>query len=248
MGEDGLKLDMKTREVRERVVDTFFKNTGRSYDRVVAITSLGLDAHWKRRLIKHVPRDAKRILDLACGTGIVLERLHRKAPDAALVGVDITDEYLAVARHKFAEREDVNLELIHSNAETMELSGQFDVVTSCYIPKYVDPDILLERLKPHLAPGAIVALHDFDHPRGFPRLIWNAYMWLLGKIGPKIFPEWRVVFDENLAELIALSKWVRRYREAFKRHGFEEVAQDKLFFRTASIVHGRWPDDGAAAS
>jgi len=236
-----VNLDMKSRAVREDVVDRFFDGTGRSYDRVVDITTWGLDRHWKRELMRWVPRDAERILDLACGTGIVLERLHTRCPHAALVGVDITAEYMAVAKEKFRGR-DLDLTFIHSNAEEMELTGTFDTVVSSYIPKYVDPDVLLERLKPHLRPGAIVALQDFDHPRGWlPRKLWGAHMGLLKTFGRKVFPEWDVCFDANLAELIRLCEWTRRYKQAYERHGFQDIKHQRLSWRTASIVGATWP-------
>ena len=236
-------LGMKTRAVREDVVDKFFHGTGRSYDRVVDITTYGLDRHWKRQLLKLIPRGAGRILDLACGTGIVTKRIHKLHPEAQIVGVDITEEYLAVAREKFAEIE-ADVTFIHSNAEEMELEGQFDAVVSCYIPKYVDPDILLERLEGHVAPGGIVALHDFDYPRGWlSRGIWNTHMWLLKHVGRRMFPQWKVVFEENLAELIRESKWTRRYKQAFERHGYTRIRHDRLSWRSASIISAMRPRD-----
>ena len=235
------KIDLETRKAREELVDGFFTGTGRSYDRVVKVTTFGLDARWKRRVLAHVPESAGAILDLACGTGIVTMKLHEEHPNARIVGVDVTDEYLAVARGKFADL-DADVTFILSNAETMELTGTFDAVVSCYIPKYVDPDVLLSRLEGHLNPGAVIALHDFDYPRGFiPRAIWSAHMWTLSTLGRRVFPEWDVVFDKNLARLLKESGWVRRYRAAFAAHGYEDVRHENLTWRSAGIVSARWP-------
>lgn len=234
------KIDLKTREAREGLVGKFFEGTGRSYDRVVKATTFGLDAGWKRHLMACVPESAESILDLACGTGIVTGLLRAACPKARIVGVDFTAEYLDVARERFQGDDQVTF--IESNAETMELEGEFDSVVSCYIPKYVDPDILLERLKGHLAPGTVVALHDFDYPRGaIPRAVWKTHMWALKTLGRRIYPEWKVVFDENLAGLIRDSHWPKRYRRAFADHGYEDVAYEKLTFRSAGIVKARWP-------
>ena len=95
------QLPMERRADRESVSERFFRGTANSYDRVARLLSYGLDGRWKRRLMTYVPPDATRILDLACGTGIVLGYLHARAPHAALVGVDFTAEYLDVARRKF---------------------------------------------------------------------------------------------------------------------------------------------------
>ena len=226
---------MKTREIREGVSDRFFKGTARSYDRCVAWTTLFLDERWKRYLMRGVPQTSKRILDLACGTGLVLKHLHRRCPDAALVGVDFTPEYIELAKQRF-EGKQVDLSFINSNAETMELDGTFDAIVSCYIPKYVDPDALLERVSKHVRPGTAFAVHDFGYPRGFPRVIWRAWMWILNKIGTKIWPDWKAAFDEKLYELIVHSKWHRTYPEALERHGWTNIEVHKRSFRTAYCI------------
>lgn len=234
-------FDRKKRAARESVVEGFFKGTSRSYDRVVAITTLGLDVHWKRRLLAYVPESARSILDLACGTGILTMKLHRRHPKARLVGVDMTEEYLAVAREAF---EDIGADVtfLGSNAETMDLEGDFDVVVSSYIPKYVDADELLERLEGHVAPGGIVALHDFDYPhRGLPQAAWKMHMLALRTLGRRLFPAWDVVFNENLRRLVQNSRWAREFESSFARHGYLDVRYEKLSFRTAAIVSARKP-------
>lgn len=233
-----LDVSMSTKAARERVSKDFFTGTGATYDRVVALTTFGLDKRWKRALLEHVPPESTRILDLACGTGIVLERLHARCPNAKLVGVDFTADYLSVAKQRFAGR-DIDVQLLHANAEEMVLEGTFDAVTSSYIPKYVDPDLLLARIANHVRPGTTIALHDFAYPRGLGRFFWRRWMRLLKRFGPRIWPAWKTCFDENLEELIRRSKWHRRYPEALARHGWTDIAFRKLSWRTAGLVTAR---------
>lgn len=233
---------MDERRQREALVGRFFEGTGASYDRIVALTTYGLDKSWKRRLLRHVPEDAQSILDLACGTGILTMMLHHRCPEARIVGVDITEEYMAVARQKFEGRA-ANVDFVLSNAETMELEGSFDTVVSCYIPKYVNPDVLLERLADHLQPGGVIALHDFDYPRGWiPRVLWHAHMGFLKHVGRRMFPKWEEVFDEDLADLIRESHWARRLMAALARHGYVDIERESLNSRMASIVTARRPE------
>lgn len=234
-------FDLSKRKTREELTHRFFAGTGSSYDRVVATTTFGLDKRWKRSLMAHVPVDAAAVLDLACGTGIVTMLIHEKAPRARIVGVDFTEEYLDVARAKFADIE-ADVTFLRSNAETMELEGRFDAVVSSYLPKYVDPDALLDRLNNHIEPGGIVALHDFDYPRGWiPKTLWRAHMWLLRVVGRRVFPAWKESLDRDLETLIRESGWVKRYREALWRHGFEDVRRERLHAGTAAIVSARKP-------
>ncbi len=242
VGVESMKqVDMQDRAAREEIVGRFFAGTGPSYDRVVAVTTLGRDGYWKRRLLAHVPADARSILDLACGTGIVSRQLHEQAPQARIVGVDFTEEYLEVAREKFADT-DADVTFLRSNAETVELEGEFDVVVSSYIPKYVDANALLDNIDEHVAPGGIVALHDFDYPHGMlARIAWRLHMGLVRRLGRRVFEGWDECFDRNLAALIRDSHWVKEYVNAFERHGYEAVRHEKLTFRMAGIVSARKP-------
>ncbi|GLF94597.1 class I SAM-dependent methyltransferase [Streptomyces yaizuensis] len=52
---------------------------------------------------------APRVLDLACGTGSITDRLLRRFPDAVSTGVDLDPALLAIARGTFAGDERVTL-------------------------------------------------------------------------------------------------------------------------------------------
>ena len=44
------------------------------------------------------------LLDIGCGTGLELEAVYRRFPEAAVTGIDLSGEMLAKARAKFAEK------------------------------------------------------------------------------------------------------------------------------------------------
>ena len=131
---------------------------------MVLTATLGLDANWKRRLSGHVPPRARSILVLDCGTGIVTMRLHRRAPRASLVGVDLTLEYPKRAGVRFADVP-ADATFLHAYAEAMAVDRTFDVVVSSYVPEYAHPQVLLGRRHDRVLSSGIIALHDFDHPR-----------------------------------------------------------------------------------
>jgi demethylmenaquinone methyltransferase/2-methoxy-6-polyprenyl-1,4-benzoquinol methylase len=233
-------LDSQT---KADLIDRFFPGTGASYDRVVRVTTLGMDSMWKRRVLDLVPRESKSILDLACGTGILTFGLRRRCPDARIVGVDITEDYLKVARAKHA-RLGGPIEFHLGDAQEFPLAahGPFDCVTSCYIPKYVDADRLLRNLAPALAPGARVVFHDFTYPRGtLPRWMWRGYFQALDPLASRLFPEWEKVFDRSLKDLIVRSKWVDEFLDAFRRHGYQDVERIRMWLSYAAIVTARRP-------
>ena len=237
-------VDLQTgsREARERISDEFFEGTGASYDKLVRWSTLGLDGRWKAAMLRHVVAhkpNPRRILDLACGTGIVSMKLAKRFPDAELVGVDYTAEYMEIARARMKELGRA-MTFVHSNAETAELEGTFDLIVSSYLPKYCDPDRLLTNLDPYVEEGAVVVLHDFTRPKGRPgRWLWRRWMKMLGNTGVKIWPEWKNALDTNLCQIIEENRWPTRYGQAFGLHGYDEVIKHRLHHSLATMVTAR---------
>lgn len=219
----------------------YFPGTGSSYDRLVRVTTFGLDARWKRRLLAKLPPRPSAVLDLACGTGILTFEILRRHPEARVLGVDLTNDYLEVAREKH-RRLGGSVEFRLGNAETTPVvdAGPFDAVVSCYLPKYVDADRLLANVTPALRSGGVVALHDFTYPRGVvPRAVWNAYATVVDPFARRAFPECKPMFDSTLAQFIRTTRWVREFRHALPRHGYVDVEVERLTFRSATIVSAR---------
>ena len=229
---------VKMKDARVELVESFFNGTGHSYDRVVRFGTLGIDSYWKRRMLRRVPR-ATSILDLACGTGILTFALARHHRHARIVGVDITDDYLHVARRK-AQALDAKIDFIHANAETVKLHQTFDCIASSYLPKYVDANLLLQNISPALRPGGVIVLHDFLYPRhSLARAIWHGYNRILNFTGSRLFPEWKVVFDNNLTDLIVRSNWLAEFSEAFRQHGYQDIRIERLTFGSAAIISAK---------
>jgi demethylmenaquinone methyltransferase/2-methoxy-6-polyprenyl-1,4-benzoquinol methylase len=230
---------MSAAEVRTQRVRRFFESKGRSYDRVVLLMSLGVDPYWKRRILARVPREARDVLDLACGTGIVTCRLGRRQPGVRIVGVDLTEDFLEIARQK-AARQGLHAEFLHANAETVSLPpAAFDCVLSSYLPKYVDVDSLLNNVVPALRPGGVIALHDFTYPTLWvARWGWRCYLRLSRVFWPPFFPDWKTTLAE-LPELIIRSRWVEDFSAGLRARGFVDVKIEFLTYGSGAIVSAK---------
>ncbi len=221
---------------REQVVDSFFSGTGESYDRVVRYFTLGLDERWKTEIVRLVP-PSERILELACGTGILTERLATRCPNAEIVGVDITPDYLARFNERLRKNPWMHAHAILGNAETVDVEGEFDVIVSSYLAKYVDPDVLIKNVTPHLRKGGVFIAHDFILPKNPIYLKgWGAYTWAMNHVGLSLFPEWQTVFDEGLTDLIRRSNWLDDFSAALKRSSYDGVNKRRLSFEIAGLV------------
>jgi demethylmenaquinone methyltransferase/2-methoxy-6-polyprenyl-1,4-benzoquinol methylase len=217
-------------------VRRFFTGTGASYDFMVVFGTFGRDRYWKRRILAALPPDPKRILDLACGTGIVTLAMAKKYPDCRVTGADITKEYLDVAREK-AEREKIpNVDWVHQKAERVSLDGPFDAVTASYLPKYADLPVLAKNVRRMLKTGGRFILHDFSYPPNrILASIWEGYFKVQQTVGWRFYPEWKTVYDE-LPGLIRTSPWISDLKSALNENGFTGIAVEPLTFGSATLV------------
>jgi SAM-dependent methyltransferase len=108
-------------------------------------------AYVRSLLKKHHPR-AKTVLELACGTGSVIEQLQ---PHYDVTGVDLSEEMLAIARKKLP-----GVRLIRSDMRTVDLGEQFDLVLCVYdsinhLTQFRDWEAVFRRAREHLTDGGV---------------------------------------------------------------------------------------------
>ena len=125
----------------EESAERFFSGNAWSYDHIARVSTLGLDGWWKRKILKKIPKAADRILEQASGTGILTCKIARLFPKSRVIGVELHEEYLKVARKKVRDLDLSNVEFIHGRAEDVILTGGFDCIVSDYLAKYVDLDL-----------------------------------------------------------------------------------------------------------
>lgn len=78
-----------------------FDNIAPTYDRLNHLFSLSIDKLWRRRVVRLVRRmKPQRILDLATGTGDLAIKMAKRIPKAHIMGVDLSENMLAVAAEK----------------------------------------------------------------------------------------------------------------------------------------------------
>ncbi|MBA3967075.1 MAG: class I SAM-dependent methyltransferase [Nitrospirales bacterium] len=221
------------------LVHRFFSGTGDSYDSMVNYATFGIDSLWKRRMVNLIPYGSKRILDLACGTGISTRTIAKRFPDARVVGVELRDEYLGIARQKAQEIGKPNMEFVLSRAEDYRSDESFDCVSSSYLAKYADLKRLIPSLKDLLKPDGLLIMHDFTFPPK-PYLVWifRLYFKILQRVGSPIFPAWREIFY-GLPRLIEETRWVPELRAELEHHGFRDLHLEYLTMYGSAIMTAR---------
>ena len=161
---------------QERVRRMFAAIAG-SYDVNNRVHSFGLDQRWRRFAVKHAavePGDA--VLDVACGTGD-LSRLFAESGASKVVGLDYTEEMLAVAREKRGQstgRVAREIEYVRGDAQALPFAdASFDIISIAFgIRNVQDPAKAVGEFLRVLKPGGRLVVLEFDRPRN-PLVRWG---------------------------------------------------------------------------
>ncbi|WBY02996.1 class I SAM-dependent methyltransferase [Ramlibacter tataouinensis] len=226
---------------RLALVERFFQGTGHSYDHMVGAATFGIDRLWKRRICRLIPPQARRVADLACGTGISTLAIARHLPDCQVVGVELREEYLAIAREKVRRQGVGNVELVLGRAEDYRSQLPFDCISSSYLAKYADLPRLVGNAWDMLEPGGLLLMHDFTYPpRPLLVALWRLYFKALQRLGTPLFPAWREIFH-GLPQLIEQTRWPQELQAALQQRGFVEIRRLDLTLHGSAIVTARRP-------
>ena len=232
---------METGDPKLERVHRFFSGTGATYDGMVNVATFGIDRRWKRKIVNLMPPDATRILDLACGTGISTFALAERYPNCRIVGVELREEYLNLARKKVQQSGPANLEFVLSRAEDYRSNEPFDCVVSSYLAKYADLKSLTRTTKEMLKPGGLLLMHDFTYPpKPYLVWVWRLYFFVLQRLGSPLFPTWREIFY-GLPVLIEETRWIPELTEALQVNGFADIRMEYLTLYGSAIITARNP-------
>jgi demethylmenaquinone methyltransferase/2-methoxy-6-polyprenyl-1,4-benzoquinol methylase len=214
-----------------------FGGLSTSYDSVLDLMTLHQDSAWKRRMLGSLPvgRD-KRILDVGCGTCVLEER--DELGDSRVVGVDLTSSMIRLAQQKrLASVSMLGL----ADAEHLPFrDGSFDLVVSCYVPKYCDAKRFVDELGRVLKPGGKMAIYDFTRPHGFFAPLLNLYVdGFMPALGTLVAP-----LDPSLAftctalpRLIRSTTWKEEVDSALRGGNLSKEREEEM---TGGVVTILW--------
>jgi len=126
-----------------------------------------------------------RVLDVACGTGILLKELLERVPGVEAYGVDGSEDMLAQAHIALKGQPHAHLERVQvGTGETAGLpfvQETFDLI-SCTnaLHDMPDPLAILSELRRLLSPGGQLVVGDFARRK--PVFLWAAFEWLLQRL------------------------------------------------------------------
>lgn len=151
-------------------IQSLFDSIAGDYDRLNHLLSLGIDRTWRRRALKQITdgEDAKRILDIACGTGdFSIEIAKHSSPETSVTGLDLSEGMLKVMKQKIhkAGLED-RIAAEQGNSERMRFDdGTFDRVTIAFgIRNFQDREKALKEILRVLKEGGRLVILELSVP------------------------------------------------------------------------------------
>ena len=226
-------------------VEEMFDNIAHSYDLLNHSLSLGIDKHWRNAAIESLaPYAPKRILDVATGTGdfaiLSAAKLH---PDY-LLGIDLSEGMLDVARNK-VNKAGLNEIIKFQKDDCMHLSladGEFDAVTVAYgIRNFEDLDKGLREMRRILRPGGRLVIIELTTPRNFPmkQLFWcysHIYMPTIGRLISKDKAAYKY-----LPATMAAFPQGEVMKGILEKAGYEEVKFKRFTFGLSTLYTAQAP-------
>lgn len=172
-------------------VERMFDNIAHSYDLLNHTLSLGIDRRWRYAAIDALaPYSPQKILDVATGTGdfalLSALRLHPQY----LLGVDLSEGMLNVARTK-TEKAGLTGIIHFKKEDCLNLSlatDSFDAITVAYgIRNFEDLDRGLSEMRRVLKPGGHLVIIELTAPAQSPmkqlfRIYAHGIMPVVGRI------------------------------------------------------------------
>lgn len=227
---------------KKEQVAQMFNNISKTYDFLNHFLSLGIDVIWRKIAIKELlAHQPKKILDVATGTGdFAFEAISRLKPEQ-VVGVDISEGMLAIAREKITKRGLADVFQVHlGDSEQLHFpEHSFDAVTVAYgVRNFENLTAGLSDIHRVLKPEGKVVVLEFSKPKTFPiKQLYHFYFHYITPGIGKLFSKDNSAYA-YLPESVAAFPDGADFVKLMNTVGFKEAKCRPLAFGICSIYTG----------
>ena len=227
----------KTEQVRQ-----MFDSIAPAYDFMNRAMTLGIDRWWRRVAVRMVGKThPQHILDVATGTGDFAIDLYRKLQPQQVVGIDLSQGMLDVAREKIAKRGlDGSIAVQQGDCLALPFEdGGFDAVTVAFGVRNFEHLLQgYQQMHRVLKSGGVLCVVELSTPRNrFVRWFYDLYTlhiipWM-GSLKSGDRSAYRYL-PQSIAAVPQGDDMLAIMREA----GFTDCKVKRLTFGTCSIYIG----------
>ena len=152
-------------------IEEMFDNIAPEYDRFNYLASMNIDRIWRKRAISTLkPFAPRKVLDIATGTGDLALLIEEILKPESIIGCDISEGMMQVAREKCKKRGVTNIRFEREDCTALTYpSESFDAVTSSFgIRNFQELDKALCEMQRVLRKGGHLAILELSSPVKFP--------------------------------------------------------------------------------
>lgn len=156
---------------KKEQVTKMFDNVSSNYDFLNRVLTLGIDVSWRKKVVSFITeKKAQNVLDIATGTGDLAIMLAQASIEK-VIGLDISEGMLEVARKKIStlNLED-NIEIILGDSEKLPFSDYtFDAITVGFgVRNFENLEQGLGEIYRVLKPKGVFVVLETSQPTSFP--------------------------------------------------------------------------------
>ena len=227
-------------QTKKEQVEQMFDNIAPTYDKLNHILSFNIDRIWRRRVMRIIRRShAQKIMDVATGTGDLAIAMAKRVEGTHILGIDLSEEMLQVARTKIEKLGlQERIEVHKGDAENLSIvkSGSNDAATVAFgVRNFENLERGLSEIYRTLKQGGKFVVLEFSIPRNrFIRWVYAQYSHrLLPRIGAMLSKD-RKAYD-YLPDSVEEFPSPERFAEILRGVGFKDIKLRSQSFGIAYI-------------
>jgi len=220
-------------------VERMFDAISGEYDGLNRVISFGADLKWRKKVVKAVKEhQPQTILDIATGTGDLAIQYAKKTSAPEIIGLDLSEGMLEVARKKVEGVENASrIKFVKGDSEALPFTdAYFDAISVSFgVRNFERLEVGLSEIYRVLKPGGLFIILETSVPTKFP---WKQGYWFYGKfilpaIG-RIFSKDRVAY-RYLSESASVFPHGEALNNILRKIGFIEVKNKPQTLGVATI-------------
>lgn len=217
-----------------------FDRIAHSYDRLNHLLSLDIDRWWRYKAVKQLTA-CHRLLDVAIGTGDLAIEICRQQKAREVVGIDLSEEMMAIGRQKVAERQIDSILFQKASAQDMPFEdNSFDAATCSYgVRNFTDLDKGLSEMHRVIKENGEVLILEFSYPSNrLIRCLYDIYFrYVLPWVGRYVSGDKTAYryLNQSVEHFI----WGEQMAQRLRKAGFREVEYMPMTFGITTIYKGK---------
>jgi ubiquinone/menaquinone biosynthesis C-methylase UbiE len=119
--------------------------------------------HYHDFLLRHVPSNCDKVLEIGCGTGEFSRRLAERSKH--VLAIDLSPEMIRRARERSMNFKNIDFQVLDAVAQDFP-DEEFDCIATIATMHHLPFQLMLSKMKRALKPNGVILILDLDEPEG----------------------------------------------------------------------------------